>query len=652
MVGPGASRIRWPGFALRFVIAALLYLASPAHSLDSQAPLRPEKPLSSVGDIQSLSPERAASGVTVRIKGVVSVLSGWKDSFFLQEETEGIAVNRADGGPELEPGDIVLVDGTTVPGGFAPSILSNHVQILGKTHLPPPRIYKPAELVGGVKDSDWVGMFGNIRSAEIKSVWERPTLMLTLDIGAGTIVEVHVRDFAPEAVNHLAGAIVTIQGVCGTVFNDRRQFIGLRLFVSSLKDIVVNRPPPFNPFAVPFRPLGGLLQFSDSINFVGQIKVRGTVIWSQPGSGFYLQDDTTGAFVESPETNELNVGTEVEVAGYPTMHNALPALRASAVRVLHAKVPLRALPRSAADMIVVQNGFITTPYDSRLVRLHGTVLQELPGTSVDVLILQDGNVVFSASMPNFRKLRHVEPGAIVNVTGVCAVNLDEIHEASSFQVRMRTPQDIVVVHNAPWWNARLALWLLGASSLLSLAIVAWAILSRRRAHLEALAVTDPLTSLYNRRGFILLARKQWELALRREEEMLLFYLDLNRFKEINDKFGHRQGDQALQLVAKALREAFREFDILARLGGDEFAVVATEASSTDKDRLLRQIDEAIERVNREAVRSFRISVSVGVIACDTDERDCTLEDLLERADSLMYERKRATYEEARGPAFS
>ena len=96
--------------------------------------------------------------------------------------------------------------------------------------------------------------------------------------------------------------------------------------------------------------------------------------------------------------------------------------------------------------------------------------------------------------------------------------------------------------------------------------------------LRSLALTDELTSLYNRRGFWASATQQLKLAHRNTKEALIFFCDLDNLKQINDSYGHGEGDRALVRAANALAQTFRNSDILARLGGDEFAVLASEAS--------------------------------------------------------------------------
>jgi len=94
--------------------------------------------------------------------------------------------------------------------------------------------------------------------------------------------------------------------------------------------------------------------------------------------------------------------------------------------------------------------------------------------------------------------------------------------------------------------------------------------------LNNLSQTDELTGLYNRRGFISLTRSSLELAQRMGKSGLLFFIDMDGLKVINDSYGHEEGDIAIKEIANILRSAFRKSDIVARLGGDEFTVFTTD----------------------------------------------------------------------------
>ncbi len=160
-----------------------------------------------------------------------------------------------------------------------------------------------------------------------------------------------------------------------------------------------------------------------------------------------------------------------------------------------------------------------------------------------------------------------------------------------------------------------------------------------RNRLKSLAYNDELTGLRNRRGFTTLGSKQLEIARRRGDPVVLFYLDLDGLKWINDNLGHQEGDQALADMAGVLATVFRHSDIIARLGGDEFAVIALDVAKGLHKLLAGRLQRAIDTHNATAGRSYTLAASVGCVVWDS-EIDATLDDLLTRGDEEMYEVKR------------
>ena len=161
---------------------------------------------------------------------------------------------------------------------------------------------------------------------------------------------------------------------------------------------------------------------------------------------------------------------------------------------------------------------------------------------------------------------------------------------------------------------------------------------RTQARLSWLALVDDLTGLCNRRAFLLLAREHMNLARRKKKALLLFYADLDNLKQINDQFGHQEGDRALRQAADIFRATFRKSDITARFGGDEFAALVREdagyGAKAISGRLRKNMQELAAREHR-----YRLSLSVGMTRYVPESSE-SLEDLLARADHALYRHKR------------
>ena len=159
-----------------------------------------------------------------------------------------------------------------------------------------------------------------------------------------------------------------------------------------------------------------------------------------------------------------------------------------------------------------------------------------------------------------------------------------------------------------------------------------------QAELGNLALTDELTGFYNRRGFQALAERQLKLGRRFGRGMLLFFIDVDGLKQINDSFGHSEGDQALKRTAEALEKTFRDSDVIARLGGDEFAVLAVEATGHSEAIIRARLSEYLETAGVKDCR-YAISLSLGVARFDP-RSSASLGELMIQADQAMYEQKR------------
>jgi len=157
--------------------------------------------------------------------------------------------------------------------------------------------------------------------------------------------------------------------------------------------------------------------------------------------------------------------------------------------------------------------------------------------------------------------------------------------------------------------------------------------------LRLLSVTDQLTGLYNRRGFIASAERQLKLASRRKRGLLLFFADLDGMKAINDNFGHEEGDRALNEAAKILKETFRETDILARIGGDEFAIMTIDSPEMTSDILMSRLQDRIDEHNARQDKPFHVSMSIGISTCDSKNMR-SLDELMSLADGKMYDNKK------------
>jgi diguanylate cyclase (GGDEF)-like protein/PAS domain S-box-containing protein len=169
--------------------------------------------------------------------------------------------------------------------------------------------------------------------------------------------------------------------------------------------------------------------------------------------------------------------------------------------------------------------------------------------------------------------------------------------------------------------------------------------------LRSLSITDDLTGLYNRRGFLAFADHHIKAAERRKERVLLILMDLDGLKQINDAYGHNIGDQALIDAAQVIKQTFRNSDVTARISGDEFVVVTTDTDGNGEDAIKRRIAENLEKHNSKGMKPYHLSLSYGIAKFDPLVPS-SIDRLLVKADELMYADKNNKDDDAKDNVFN
>jgi diguanylate cyclase (GGDEF)-like protein len=155
-----------------------------------------------------------------------------------------------------------------------------------------------------------------------------------------------------------------------------------------------------------------------------------------------------------------------------------------------------------------------------------------------------------------------------------------------------------------------------------------------------LATLDELTLISNRRGFLTLVDHSLKMCRRNQVSMSFLLFDLNKFKAINDTYGHHEGDFVLTTFAQIMLDTFRDVDVIGRLGGDEFVAMLTDSSKANAEEILARFAVAVDAANATINKPYKIEYSVGVEHFHHDTEK-SAEEMIKAADAAMYKHKKS-----------
>ncbi len=607
-------------------------------------------PLTHIGDIRRLAQQQAASRIPVQLTGVVTAFSGYKNSFFLKDRTAGISVDRTDNAA-VQVGDRVKVSGNSSAGLFAPLVVASSVRVTG--HQGAPRAHRVVygDLIGGAQDSQWIEVEGVVHSARMSKLFGHDTLLLGVMMGGGEI-NAYFQEYPGLDYAGLVDTKVRLRGVCSTHFNEKRQFVGVGLFVPQRRDMDVLEAADRHPFDAAAIPVSSIFQFGERPH---RVKVQGVVTLQIPGHLLVLQDGQDAIRIESSSAIVAKPGQRVEALGFPVMGEYAPILADGEFRILAARAPVEpAKVRAGQVLSHLQGGFDQVPYDGQLVQLAGTVVEShLLGQQRIWTLRQDGEV-FGAYLPVLSpdtELKHTGSGSVLLLTGICAVQADSERNPVSFSILMRSSRDVQVLRREPFWSSADTLMLLAGLLMLIGLGTLWVLVLRHRVEYQTrvireseeryrcLAQQDVLTGLPNR----LMLEERIAQCLARTKatgrRAVVFTVDIDRFKHINDTYGHLIADECLKAVASRLRSRIRKMDTIARTGGEEFLLVVgclpdAESARRVAAAMLALFDDPVTVPGQE----IPITVSIGGAIYPDDGTSSEI--LQRRSDQALFEAKR------------
>lgn len=460
-----------------FRLLAVVVLGGTLSS-EAVAAQPPVEEIRTAAAVRGLTVEQAQLPMRVRLRGVVTFFDENLFSRFIQDDTAGIYLQYSGATPGLAAGQIVEVEGMSSPGEYAPIVVPERVLVLGVGKLPAARPVTFEQLASGKQDSQFVEIAGIVRSVQLP---EGSQYHLIEIVTGGGRLSVYVRQLPVKRAEELLDSTVRVRGVCSTRFNHQRQLFAIRLMVPQPEDLVIMIPAPTEPFAIPTRPIGSLLQFDPQESYGHRVKVTGTVIYYEPGRLLYLQEGEQGAEVQTKAQDRLQLGDRVEALGFVSQGEYTPVLQDAVFRKISAGQPLQ-------PFRVTSNEALKGKHDCGLISVTAKLLDRSLHGAERYLILQDGDLIFHAYFKAADKhdaFAALENGSRLSVTGVCKIDPGEWQagedwRAKTFILELRSSADIVVLEAPPWWNLKKMLWIVGGLGFASLAAFSWIMVLHRQ----------------------------------------------------------------------------------------------------------------------------------------------------------------------------
>ena len=433
-------------------------------------------PLRNAVAVRALSRAEVTLRLPVKVRGTVLYVDRVGHHLFIHDGTAGIRVGDVVRPELFHVGDTVDVDGVTASDGLSPAIAAHTVTRSGHSDLPQAGRPSATKLKAGMFDDQWIEIEGVVLSATPDG--DATVAELAVD-GAQFLVRIDGDRSATRAVQ--TNAVLRVRGICTVVLNEHGKQIGLRVLSPGGLSVDLLEPGVVDPYALPTHQIRDLSEFSTQQHEFGRlVHIRAVVTLYRPGSAIFVQDATGSFCLETRLVTPLAVGDLVDAAGF-LGNNDGPELGHTVFR----KVGVGPAPRARA--VTVEE------------ILAGTVIDELitlPARVVDsghgIIRLTTSNVSYAALFSDSETMATDLPtGSDVQVTGIAIVQFVD-GRVSLMRLRLRSADDIRVVHRAWTWSFTRVLWILGVLGIVALLAVGWSLSLHRTVRLQTTTIRSAM----------------------------------------------------------------------------------------------------------------------------------------------------------------
>jgi len=439
--------------------------------------------LTNAAQIRNLTFAEALRSRPVKLRGVVVTEAGPPGNLavVISDGTTGIyLLGSTNAFAGVHRGELLEVEGVTDPGEFAPIVRLNSFRKLGTGTIPDPQKVTFEQMIAGSLDGQLVEVSGVVRSwAMITDTNEFGVWHMDLAVGGGRLTVSSNHEHPPGVEQD---AEVRVQGVCFYQFNARRQVLSPLVFISRDVNVEIEKPAPADPFATPIRSVSTLLQFSPTTDYKHRIHARGIVTHQQPGVLLWLRDNESGLQVLTHQPELLNPGDDIDVVGYLHYGAEVPMLEDAIFR--------RRSSGPAPQPVKLAEANQAFDHEEDLVSIDALLTEAQPVLEGWAFTCQDKDGTFKAVLRRVvteRAAKDWRPGSRVRVSGICSVISDDsrpvvsgIYRPRSFQIFLRSTDDLMVISPPPWWTPSHIIMVFGIVACASLIVTALVMLAAKR----------------------------------------------------------------------------------------------------------------------------------------------------------------------------
>ena len=531
------------------------------------------EPLTSFADVRALSAEEAGESRPVRVDARVLFahpVEGWFVHFFY-DGTTGIYLFFGDYPGVLEPGQQVTVSGVTAPGDYAPIVAGAKIESQGDVlSLPEPIVATSEGLRRGGYDSQWVKIAAQVRSVR----WDQAHTVLSLsreDDRFTASVLGYTEDSLPM---DLVGAEIELVGVYGSLFNRNRQLTGFQFYVPGSEFVKARGDLSEDPFESAFVSIKDILRYQDDSEMDHLVRTEGVVELIVSDQEFFLADATNGVRVKTVTPHDLSKGEGVEVVGFAELGEFSPVLGECQFR--RRAIELQIEPK-AATAETLRDG----EFEALTVMVPGRLVGWTTRGEIGILSLRDMGRFFDVEVldtSSFDRLAKVKSGSLLEVTGICEMEVDQWKQPIGFRLLVDEEEAIKVLSQPSWWTLRNSLMVVAGLVGVIVLAVGWAVSLQRRVSHQ----TEIIRADYEQRADL---QRRYQALFENANDVVFAIDDQGRFTVMN-----KAGERLLK-VKRTEIERMRFEDLVAERYRDRLrTVLAPDRKDTGERRAELRLD--------------------------------------------------------------